>query len=80
MAKETVIRLYINLITLRLNYIFNSQLYWKVARDREENAGIDEWGIYCKGIDELSEESILIAGRHGGGLPNTTFIGEWLTV
>ena len=51
-----------------------------MARDREENAGIDEWGIYCKGIDELSEESILIAGRHGGGLPNTTCIGEWLTV
>ena len=60
--------------------LINCDTAENVARDREKNSGIDEWGIYCKGIDELSDESFLIAGRYGGGIPNTTCIGEWLTV
>lgn len=50
----------------------------KVARDYEEYVGVDDSGIFCKGLEELSQESILIAGQNGGGLPNNTCIGESL--
>ncbi|WP_444888825.1 hypothetical protein [Microbulbifer sp. JMSA008] len=50
----------------------------KVARDYEEFVGIDDSGIFCEGIGELSEERILIAGQNGGGLPSSTCIGESL--
>jgi hypothetical protein len=52
----------------------------KVARDFEEYIGVDESGIFCKGLEELSDESILIAGINGGGLPNSTCIGESLSL
>lgn len=50
----------------------------KVARDYEEFGGLDDSGIFCEGIVGLSDERILIAGLNGGGLPNSTCIGESL--
>ena len=51
----------------------------KIARDYEEAVGIDHSGIFCRGIEELSEEDILISGQNGGGLPLQTCIGESLS-
>jgi len=52
----------------------------KIERDYEEDEGFDELRIYCKGIGEISTESILISGLNGGGLPMTTSMGESLAL
>ena len=58
--------------------LINCDTAAKVARDYEEYAGVDDSGIFCEGLEELSQESILITGQNGGGLPNSTCIGESL--
>lgn len=50
----------------------------KIDRDYEEFKGVDDSGIFCEGIGEIAGEKILIEGPNGGGLPNSTCLGETL--
>ena len=60
--------------------LVNCEVAEKVARDHKEFVGLEELGIYCSGLEEISDERVLIAGQNGGGLPHTTCIGEWLSL
>lgn len=50
----------------------------KIARDYEEYAGLDKYGLHCQGIGVLENELIFLCGIDGGGLPTSNEGGESL--
>ncbi len=52
----------------------------KIARDRDEYAGIDDSNLHCRGIGPVEDELILVAGISGGGLPIVNRHGETIEV
>ena len=56
--------------------LFNCSSLEKIDRDHNDEFDIDYSNLTCKGIGELKEENIRIAGLHGGGLPNGNSNGE----
>ena len=52
----------------------------KIERDYEEYEGLDEWNSTCKGIGTVQDETIIISGLNGGGLPQSNSAGESLEV
>lgn len=50
----------------------------KISRDYAEYEGLDDSFIYCKGINEIEHETILLSSVYGGGIPTTTNKGDSL--
>ena len=48
----------------------------KIERNYNEYEGLDESGLYCDGIGDLTTETVLLSGIYGGGLPHQNKVGE----
>ena len=52
----------------------------KIARDYEEDEGLDMVGLTCLGIGPIENEVVGICGISGGGLPHSNHANETLAV
>ncbi|MCG8672968.1 MAG: hypothetical protein MI867_26475, partial [Pseudomonadales bacterium] len=60
--------------------LYNCDSGERVERDYEEYEGLDESGVYCSGIGNLSKENISVMGVSGGGMPTINSVCESIDV